>query len=37
MTTQPLTFREAAAFLLLRLGLLSYCAAWVGGFVWVVG
>ena len=32
-----LTFRQAASFVLMRLSVAAYCAAWVGGFVWWVG
>ncbi len=32
----PLTLRQAAGYVLMRLGLASYCAAWVAGFVWLV-
>ena len=31
----PLTFRQAVAFVLMRLSFALYCAAWVAGIVWV--
>ena len=30
----PLTLRQAVAFVLMRVGFVGYCGAWVGGFVW---
>ncbi len=30
-----LTPRQAAGYVLMRLGLVAYCAAWIAGFVWV--
>ena len=32
----PLTFRQAAGFVLMRLSIAAYCLAWVCGFVWLV-
>lgn len=31
-----LTFRQAAAFLVMRFTVYAYIALWVGGFVWVL-
>ncbi len=31
-----LTFRQAAAFLVIRFTVYAYIALWVGGFVWVL-
>ena len=31
-----LTFRQTAGYLLMRLGFLGYCGAWIAGFVWVL-
>ncbi len=36
MAQEPLTLRQAAAFVLLRLSIAAYCLAWVGGFAWLM-